>query len=678
MHWNSLKGSKILRNFFFGSNDKETYDRSGWLILAALTALAMAMRFYRLDSLPAGLDSDKAFNGLDALNLLNLPLTKWPIFFEGNSGREPLFVWLSGVAHALFGPSIWTARFIAALSGFFLTPALAWLGWQTAPMLGVRHRQQFSLWCATAILALLWSQIFARYGIRAILYVLVQTLMWAAMWRAWLRQAPAVGAWVIAGFLAGLSLYTYLPARLLPLVFLPLLASAISSHSQHLRLHLPGLAYGLLTALLVAAPLAIFFINNPFAFSNRIEQVGVLENRTVFSNLSAVLKMFFWSGDLRFRNNLSARPALDPLLALPFLVGVGLTLLRFWRLGRIFLLAGLSVQLLPTVLSSNAPNFLRSIGALPFIALLTAFGAESTVRFLERLRGSAFWPARALVWAVFAASVVLTNWIYFGVWASTPELFYEYDEGFTQLARQIADEREATVYVNTHGGVLHPAVFYLLAEHEGTTRFYDGQECLPVALTGPVRHFYLADGNFRSRLLASSFYPQATPKSTVIFDRTGQPWMAETRNADGEPVVFPEMRKQVVQMADGISLAGYSLSQEWIQAGHPLRVRLFWRANSTPSADYTTFIHLVQMEEDGSIARLAGFDRRPGDGNCRTNLWLPGEIIIDEVELKMPEELPQTDLFLAVGFYSVSDGSRLPVSGGAANQFLLGPLSPAP
>ena len=172
----------------------EKFSRAGWLILAGLTAVAVAMRFYRLGDLPAGLHYDEAFNGLDALSLLETPLTDWPVFFDGNSGREPLFIWLSGIAHALFGPSIRTARFVSTLSGALLLPALAWLGWQIAPWLGVRNRQLFALWCAAALLGLLWSQVFARYGIRATLFVLLETVLLAAMWRAWQHEPPARSA----------------------------------------------------------------------------------------------------------------------------------------------------------------------------------------------------------------------------------------------------------------------------------------------------------------------------------------------------------------------------------------------------------------------------------------------------------------------------------------------------
>ena len=661
-----------------------TYNRTGWAVLAGLTCITMAMRFYRLDSVPVGLNFDEAFNGLDALNLVHLNLTKWPVFFEGNSGREPLFVWLSGLAHALFTPSIWTARCVAALSGSLLTPAFAWLGWQVAPMLGVHHRQLFSLWCAVAVLAMLWSQIFSRYGIRPILFVLMQSLMWAAMWRAWQRPPPAVGAWLIAGFLAGLSVYTYLPARLLPLTLLLLLAFAICFHSQRLRKNLPGIVHSLAIAILIVAPLAFFFLRDPFSSYNRIEQVAVLDAKGVLSNLSAALQMFILSGDSSSIHNLSTRPALDPLMALPFLVGLGLSLIRFWRLGCIFLLAGLSAGLLPTVLSTNAPNFMRSIGVLPFVALITAFGAERTVHFLKQLGPRMYRFAQVMMWVVFGASIGLVNWAYFSTWASTAEQFHDYDEGFVWLVREVVNERENVVYINTHGGLLHPTVFYLLTAHDTTARFYDGQECLPVATTYPAR--YLHRKGYRTRLQARSYYPKATPQSNVIFDRSGQPWLAEIRNPAGEPAVFPEMVKHEVQMADGISLAGYSLSQNFIQEGRRLRLRLFWRASKRPSVDYTTFIHLSQLGEDGFTTRIRGFDRQPGDGNCPTIHWLPGEIIIDQVILDMPADLPQEELYLGVGFYFESGGvlRHLPIESDDAkkvssdNKVLLGPFSVNP
>ncbi len=205
-------------------------------------------------------------------------------------------------------------------------------------MAGIRNRQLFALWCATALLGLLWSQVFARYGIRATLFVLLETVLLAAMWRAWQHEPPARSAWTLSGVLAGISFYSYLPARLLPLLLLILLGAAWLQECQRLRRHLPGMLGGIVAALLVSAPLGSYFLQNPLAFSTRIGEVTTgVGLKEVFANLGDVLGMFLGSGDHNLVSNVPDRPVLGPFLALPFLIGLGMTLRRPWRLGRLFL-----------------------------------------------------------------------------------------------------------------------------------------------------------------------------------------------------------------------------------------------------------------------------------------------------------------------------------------------------
>ena len=83
----------------------------------ALAGLAFAVRFYRLGDLPPGLHYDEAFNGQDALQLVSLPLSRWPLFFTGNFGREPLLNYLLALAQAVAGPSALTLRFFPAAIG---------------------------------------------------------------------------------------------------------------------------------------------------------------------------------------------------------------------------------------------------------------------------------------------------------------------------------------------------------------------------------------------------------------------------------------------------------------------------------------------------------------------------------------------------------------------------------
>lgn len=594
--------------------------------------------------------------------------------------------------HALFGPSPWALRSLSALCGALLTPAVAWLGWEIAPLLHVRARRQFALWCGAGALALLWSQISARYAIRPMLFVLISTLLWASLWRAWNAegsQSPAPNPrsflfWALAGFLAGLSFYTYLPARLLPLILLPLGFLALWQQRARLQQHLPGLLLSVLIALLVAAPLGLYFWQNPLSFFTRMEQVTAGESAAAGSfltnlstNLFAVLGMFLGTGDATPRANLPLRPLLDPLLALPFLLGIGLALARFWRLGQAFLLLGLGVLLLPTVLTDYAPHFQRASGALPFVVLCVAYGADGLAKVAGRVRPRAEVLARALVWAGLTASIALTAWTYFGVWARDPALFPAWDVGFTRLAEEISRPQPDPhpVYISPRGAA-HPTVQYLLQAqpHPVQPQGFDGRICMRVRQDGPARYIFLVNEDFRSSQLIDAYYPSLS-RQPLIFDATGQAWAEVLDVPVGVSASFPELRTQDAQLADGIGLAGYWLfPQEGVQPGQPLFVRLFWQVERTPTAAYTAFVHLLARQADGSFQRLAGRDRPPGAGSCPTTDWQPGEMAIDELELAVPSDLPDGALFLAVGFYSGADGQRMPVTGESDGQILLGPL----
>ena len=91
-----------------------------WAILAVAVLLGAAARFYGLGTLPPGLYHDEAYNGLDALRVLE---GERPIFFEANNGREPLFLYGMAVAMSLLGRTPYAVRVTAAVLGTLTVPA---------------------------------------------------------------------------------------------------------------------------------------------------------------------------------------------------------------------------------------------------------------------------------------------------------------------------------------------------------------------------------------------------------------------------------------------------------------------------------------------------------------------------------------------------------------------------
>jgi 4-amino-4-deoxy-L-arabinose transferase-like glycosyltransferase len=393
-----------------------------WLAPAAVIAAAFVFRFYRLADMPPGLHYDEAFDGLDAHALLTTPLRDWPIFFTGNFGREPLFMYLLAVAQGILGPTALALRVTTALLAALLTPALTWLAWEMAPSLRAR-RSRLAWWAGLAVVALLWSQVYARYVVRVGLFPLLETLCFASLWRAW--RTNRLHWWALGGALAGLCFYSYLPARLLPVVLAAVALLTLWRDRPRATQRLRGLILAGALALLIVAPLAVYYVRNPLSFSTRVEQVSVLGRgvTAISENARAVLGMVLVAGDANPRYNLPGRPALDWLTAIPFLVGLAYSLWNWRRPAAFFTLCWLAVMVMPTVFSEYAPSFQRAIGALPAFGLLIALGLDRLAAWAEaRIPRSRVWPA-AVGWTVLGVSLILT-WRAFAVWSADPALFY--------------------------------------------------------------------------------------------------------------------------------------------------------------------------------------------------------------------------------------------------------------
>jgi hypothetical protein len=95
------------------------------------------------------------------------------------------------------------------------------------------------------------------------------------------------------------------------------------------------------------------------------------------------------------------------------------------------------------------------------------------------------------------------------------------------------------------------------------------------------------------------------------------------------------------QFDDGISLVGYYLT--------PNRLTLVWRADSTPSADYTVFVHALAADGYNVI----GHDAPP---THPTSTWPPGQLILDIHEFEIPTDQP---ISLVAGLYLPATGERV-------------------
>ena len=697
----------------------------GWLVPVALlliTALAAFFRFWHLDRIPPGFHYDEAYEALEAWRVLT-QRGYHPIFFPGNFGVEPMFIYLTGLAFRLFGETPTVMRGVAALIGTLTVPALYALGRELT-----RSDKLMSaampLFAAFALAVMRWHVFFSRVGIEPILVPFLLTLMLWAFWRA--VRTNGLAAWIAFGFTAGLGPYTYPAGRLLPVIALALgvgtLAWRIGETRRQgdkeirkqgdkaignlapmgapsfLRSSAPLLLSGIV-ALIVVAPLALNWLQHPDQLLLRSSQLAVgpagAAGGTPLRNLLATATMFNLHGDPDPRNNQPGLPVLDVLMSIPFLIGLGVTLWR-WRRPAfgVILLSG-AIMLIPTVLSEYAPHFRRALGAAPIVALLCGLGlaillgqrrADPATRPDEvpfRLRSDEIapeqiaigmdrlrWLGRVIIVAVIMlGAMVYTATAYFGRWGNSEAIYYAYDQGLWEIGQYVlglpADE---AVYVTPRPATDMTLAF---AWREGRpVRHFDGRHAFVAAAPGraDVLHRDRARGFSRR---ASAAKPLSRCNRDPHISRSGRSGLRPSLSCGSRcccgPSAEPSSSRELARFRPGRVSTWIALMASY-HPGDIVYLQLWWRATGKPDKDWTVFTHLLGPARPDGNRVWAGGDARPGQGSVSTTTWAPGDLILDEYQLQLPPDAPPGDYEIEIGLYDPAEGGARAVATDPAGQ----------
>jgi hypothetical protein len=339
------------------------------------------------------------------------------------------------------------------------------------------------------------------------------------------------------GVFLGFTLQTYLAARAFPLVIVLVLIAVMLR-----RWPLPpgfwrkSLASAALASVL-AAPLAQLALQNPFVFSARAESVAVLRVSTAeeqLANFRKIVRMFVLEGSPDQRFNLPFRAVYDPALSILFLCGLMVTLLTVisplrrrvgfpetWELPGVLLLSWTGVALLPTLLSDNAPHYLRSVGVAPAAATIAGLGAEALRLWTPRER-------RNFLVASLALLVVAGGWAtasdYFGRWASLPTLPHAFDSHMLELADYMLEQSGD-----------HPVSFGSLHRGNGTIRYVYATNGAQLPRFYELQHVFFG-GDESSIFHSNSMEYLLIGKSGDAPERL-PPWLSDGKPV---PVRFPE------------------------------------------------------------------------------------------------------------------------------------------
>lgn len=661
----------------------QSLARRAWFWLLVIVLVAAFFRLYRLHVVPPGFQFDEAYNAADALRVLG---GERPLFLDANGGREVIYTYLQALLMSLIGEHVLALRLTSALLGL-LTVALNFCMVRTMlddPDHGERPRAEAQLvaLASSAFMAITyWHVHFSRYGIRGVLLPLLEVCLVCAFWRG--VQSPSLVWWVVAGILLGLGPYAHPAGRLLPFVITAFVLYRVVANRSALAAIAQWLVMGVV-ALVVFLPLGGYFLEHPDAFAGHAELVSVFTAQTpagptqaLLDNAVAVLGMFAFHGDGAWNHNLSGRPVFGIMAAICMGVGVLAALGRLrsrrplnnGREPYVFLFIWLAVMLSPSLLSIGAPDFSRTIGAIPGVMVFPALGLVLIAGWLgsrRRILGA------LAVTAVVATSGYATFVDYFERFPTASELYHIYDVDKIEVAQQLRQwSSEAHVYLAPMWA--EHATIAFLVRGLGVKSFDTGETIvLPSRAAGKdaiyvfsweqagyVESFAERMGAMAERIdVPNSEGGELMVAFRVRADRLPDPERPIESLANSGFGLLPE-RSLRADFVGGVSLLGASLP-EAVPAGESRPLALFWQARERPQGDYTVFVHAI----DARGRRWGQDDRRPNHGGYPTTAWSPGDLVIDQYWPVLDPCAPEGQLQVVAGLYDVVTQARQKLAGG--------------
>ena len=667
------------------------------MLLTLILCLAVALRLWRLDSVPPGLTHDEAGHGQDAIAILH---GARPLYETIGYGREPLYDYVVAVAMAVLGYENYLAlRGVSAMFGLLtIVAAYLWV------------RRAFGPWEAILACAWLagsfWAVSVSRQALRS---GLLPALLAAAVY-VWWRGAfdpddhkkPGFfrKTWfLLSGLFVGGTLWTYMAARVTWVLFLTFPIFLLVTDRARFKCRWPGMLLTLIVAGVSAAPMFLWLQQHPGA-EQRFDQLGqplqllaAGDVRQVWANSLEALGMFTWRADDLWMYNLPGRPWLGAVEGVLFYAGVVLACWRWRRPQYTLALMWLGAGVLPSLITGVSASATRAVAILPVLHLFPALALAEICRWIK-VRVS---NPKSVIghWSLLVFSVPLillagarTYHDYFDVWGNARDVRVAYHTTLFETAHDL-DQRiippdTVVVLSSIYPGRYHDpyAMDLILSRRDLSLRWMDGRGALifPANPAGP------------SRLIVPALAPLdpaleqaiAPPHARLIESRLLRPddlnpgfdvydWDSVSAleallpQAARRPVAwssspaFPADNPQSVYQAldlpadlgHTIALVGYDLSSQTVAPGDEITLVTYWRVLSGPTAsspgkglDTVLFAHLLTPDGDPPI--IAQQDRL----DAPAWNWHPGEVFAQVHRLVIGDNVTAGLYPLEVGAYT--------------------------
>jgi hypothetical protein len=599
-----------------------TLDRRTFLALAAIILFTAALlRLADITHLPPGPHYDEAVKLLVTRTIVENGAVYFPMI-EAYQGREPLYFYLGAPFIAFVQDSPFAFRLLSTFVNLITIAASMTFGRALLP--GARGRLVGL--AIGVMLAVSFHHVWlSRQIFRAVSLPMMQALALACLFlalrarrRVWI--AFAVGA----GVFAGGALYTYNASRLFPLWVGAALGVWLIAARFSRRALVRAIVIGVVMTV-TAAPMLLYAVQRPDVFFGRLAEVTQPgQSVTLAESLILHARMFFIEGDPYFRYNLSGRPYLTAPEGLLMLIGLGAALTGMMRRGvdpaarAGYALALLSpLMVIPSVISVGGlpPSHMRSLGMIPPLFALVAFGAEAVARApLIRRRVVPLLLIALAIGAVTVRAAYLE-------WATSAAVFYETD---ADLAASVAWAGEARA---------DDERVYIAARDKGHPTAQIAR--LPdVAWLGTDSLILPPPGASGVYLFPRSAPPQSAFLPALESGRiTDLPLAPDGRTAFEAFRVTGQAMQSPPDAPRSAVLRFIALDAPPTQAGERALLTATWSISAPPpSDDFTPLIEII----DAGGTRIARGDAYVAGAS----LWRPGETLMQQVTLTVPPFTP--------------------------------------
>jgi 4-amino-4-deoxy-L-arabinose transferase-like glycosyltransferase len=638
-------------------------------LIVILLLLAFFFRTYELTGLGLGLEHDEVAEWLIADRIRH---GQHALFFKEAYGQEPLFLYLMAGSTALIGDNVLAIRFTSVVVAMLTLAASYRL-----------LRRMFSPTVALVALAgmsiALWPVFWGRVGLRAMTLPLMLALGFDYLWRGLTTpiqnpKSKIQNHFIFAGLFFGLSAYTYLSSRALPILLtiftLYLALFARKKMSGKWR----GLFGCFVVAGVIALPLVITLLTQP-DLQFRVGEVSAPldkalqgDSSEIAANIGRALGMFTQQGDSTVRDNWPNRPVFPEVIGQwLFLGGVIVAFTRFRQPRYVLALLWIGVMMIPTIVTTGAPNFTRTLGALPMVFAMPGIAAEALLFWAPRLFPLQMYAKVSRVTnvlivtgliVVLGGNAVSTYEDYFIKWPQHPETRFVFQADFAAIAKDIdaSDVMDVSVGGLSNDTMDDPSLYLLRQRKDVRVRWFDSGS--PISSGGA-----LIIPKAAGRIYLSDVVPVAGIFAEWLVCESSRLY----RRCESEIPLHSRSQSSGIEFGESAEFVASAILNKAVRAADQLQISTFWRAGDNPQPSTRMFIHLVEPATGRIVAQHDGLD-------APMQFWRKGDAITQIHLLKIPVDALPGKYELRLGLYNPVTGQRILQTGsyrGPADDYIV-------